>query len=81
MEKGECGTDQRLIAAIRDFDWPCEKRKPHAPHRETWTVSVHGCGGVQEICDQTCPVPEEQVLDCPGVRAHPAVMIGRANGA
>lgn len=59
-----------------EFDWPCDRRVAHRPHHEEWTVSAHGCDGTEEACAVTCPVPEQAVLDCPGVLAHPATMIG-----
>jgi hypothetical protein len=62
------------------FEWPCDRRDAHGPHRIEWTdtEAEHGCGGVEEECIRICPVPVpiQRVFECPGVLAHPATMIG-----
>ncbi len=71
---GECDWCRML-----HYPWPCDRREAHGPHTERWAEPVHGCDGSEDDCQRTCPVPEERVLDCLGVKAHPLTMIGRAS--
>lgn len=73
MDTGECGTDQRLIAAHRDFPWPCEKRRSHGPHKRE-RINLWGPAPAVYAAGDGMVT---QVEDCPGVKAHPATMIGR----
>lgn len=55
-----------------DFEWPCEKRTAHGPH-------LVECGE-----ESTCGLDIFDCDDdhnCPGVKAHPDTMIGRARHA
>lgn len=68
---------------MTDVDWPCDRRDAHGPHRVEWTDTVPehdpACDGNPERCSSTCPIPVPVLIvdDCPGVKAHPATMIGR----
>lgn len=62
---------------MTEFEWPCDRRDAHGPHRIEWTASEHGCDGTPESCASICPIPVQAVYDCPGVKAHPDTMIGR----
>lgn len=68
------GIDAAIVAA---FPWPCDRREAHGPHREQWVEPAHGCDGSERSCQENCPVPQQFVLDCPGVSAHPLTQIGR----
>lgn len=56
-------TEPRDVAG---FVWPCDRRDTHGPH---YVDEGQGDGETQ--------VYEPGVFDCPGVKAHPGVMIGR----
>lgn len=66
-----------------NFEWPCSRREAHGPHQREcvgWidpdpnaelNAPAYATGG-----GKVTPDPE-----CPGVRAHPNTMIGRAHHA
>jgi hypothetical protein len=55
-----------------NFDWPCSKRRAHGPHLKECHNHV---GGVSNyVRGKQCP----NCVVCPGVKAHPATMIGGA---
>jgi hypothetical protein len=66
-----------MTSLVELTDWPCDRRDAHKPHSEVVTVAAHGDCHDEESCARECPVPVQEVIDCPGVRAHPATMIGR----
>lgn len=76
MDTGECGTDQHLVATHIGFEWPCHKRRSHGPHKRTKVGDIHRDGGWYPVYDNGQGVKTEDG-DCPGVKAHPATMIGR----
>jgi hypothetical protein len=65
--------------AVEDFPWPCDRREAHGGHE----VPVCTCASTEGTL-RTCSVHgEEQWLGtetrwCPGVKAYPLTMIGRA---
>lgn len=52
------------------FEWPCDLRVAHGPHTITDTTRLK-----QMFRREGFGTPLR--FDCPGVRAHPDVMIGR----
>jgi hypothetical protein len=61
------------------FDWPCWRRDAHGPHRPWVTDSGGGHYLGDDRPDAQAFKVERNVrqVDCPGVKAHPNVMIGR----
>lgn len=59
--------DKHRQKAIEKFDWPCDKRIAHGPHQIDDFDFL-------EMAPLTDGLSQSQ---CPGVLAHPAVMIGR----
>lgn len=49
------------------FKWPCNKRTAHGPHQAPCTF---------DICPDQVLDCEDDTHPCPGVKAHPATMIG-----
>lgn len=57
-------------ADMSEFNWPCNKREAHGPHRaKVENPSV--------MLPTNPPKKSYQFIDCPGVKAHPKTMIGK----
>lgn len=54
----------------KKFEWPCAKRKAHGPHPDPDALHNFDCDADQDDVDCGCGI------ECPGVKAHPATMIG-----
>lgn len=62
------------------FEWPCDRRDAHGPHPRPIDPEIAAVYDVPP--DQLDTIDPEVVglvtpPDCPGVKAHPATMIGR----
>ena len=54
----------------RKFKWPCARRDAHGPHRTSKPVMEPSVNGHLPV------MRDIEEYDCPGVKAHPATMIG-----